>query len=98
MCLGPPADGHPMTPARTKDVNEMTVEITIGVQNSPREISLESDQTPDEVAAVVAAALSGRPTLELTDVRGRRIIVPVASLDYVEIGSEQKGRVGFGNI
>jgi uncharacterized protein DUF3107 len=76
----------------------MTVEITIGVQNSPREISLESDQTPDEVAAVVAAALSGRPTLELVDVRGRRIIVPVASLGYVEIGSEQKGRVGFGNI
>ena len=76
----------------------MTVEITIGVQNSPREISLESDQTPDEVAAVVSAALSGRPTLELTDVRGRRVIVPVASLGYVEIGSEQKGRVGFGNI
>ena len=76
----------------------MTVEITIGVQNSPREISLESDQTPDEIGALVAAALSGRPTLELTDVRGRRIIVPVATLGYIEIGSEQKGRVGFGNI
>jgi hypothetical protein len=31
-------------------------------------------------------------------VRGRRVIVPTASLGYVEIGSESKGRVGFGNI
>ena len=76
----------------------MTVEITIGVQNLPREISLESDQTPDQVAAAVAAALSGRSALELVDVRGRRVIVPTASLGYVEIGSESKGRVGFGNI
>lgn len=76
----------------------MTVEITIGVQHLPREISLESDQTPDEVAAVVAAALSGRPALELVDTRGRRVIVPTASLGYVEIGSETKGHVGFGNI
>ncbi|MBO3083710.1 DUF3107 domain-containing protein [Cellulomonas fengjieae] len=74
------------------------MEITIGVQNLPREISLESDQTPDEVAAAVAAALSGRPALELVDTRGRRVIVPTASLGYVEIGSETKGRVGFGNI
>jgi hypothetical protein len=76
----------------------MTVEITIGVQNLPREISLESDQTADEVGAAVAAALSGRQSLELVDVRGRRVIVPTAVLGYVEIGSESKGRVGFGNI
>ena len=88
----------PRTTAWSKDVKEMTVEITIGVQNLPREISLESDQTQDEVAAAVAAALSGRPALELVDVRGRRVIVPTASLGYVEIGSETKGRVGFGNI
>jgi len=92
------AQGRPEYDCGSKDVKEMTVEITIGVQNLPREINLESDQTPDEVAAAVAAALSGRPALELVDVRGRRVIVPTASLGYVEIGSETKGRVGFGNI
>ena len=76
----------------------MAVEITIGVQNLPRELVLETDQTPDEVAAAVAAALGGRPALELQDIRGRRIVVPTASLGYVEIGSEAKARVGFGNI
>ena len=76
----------------------MTVEITIGVQNLTREIVLELEQTADEIAAAVAAALSGRPALELQDVRGRRIIVPTATIGYVEIGSEAKARVGFGNI
>ncbi|AEE45297.1 hypothetical protein Celf_1162 [Cellulomonas fimi ATCC 484] len=76
----------------------MAVEITIGVQNLPREIVLETDRTADEVAATVAAALDGGAVLELTDTRGRRVIVPTATLGYVEIGSETKARVGFGSI
>ncbi|WP_420836457.1 DUF3107 domain-containing protein [Cellulomonas endophytica] len=76
----------------------MTVDITIGVQHLPRELVLESDQTADEVAAAVAAAIEGGTTLELRDSKGRRVIVPTASLGYVELGSESKGRVGFGSV
>lgn len=74
------------------------MDITIGVQNLPREITLESDQTSDEVAAAVAAALDGKAALELVDSKGRRVIVPTASLGYVEIGAESRPRVGFGTI
>jgi hypothetical protein len=75
------------------------VEITIGVQHQARELTLESDLTADEVAAVVQAALTDKtPTIELTDTRGRRVIVPTAALGFVEIGAETKGRVGFGSI
>lgn len=74
------------------------MEITIGVQNVTREIVLESDQTSDEVSAAVAAALSGKAALELTDSKGRRVIVPTATLAYVEVGVEAKTRVGFGSI
>lgn len=74
------------------------MEITIGVQNLPRELVLESDQTSDEVAAAVTAALAGNPALELLDARGRRVIIPTASIGYVEIGSEEQRRVGFGTI
>ncbi|GHS84950.1 DUF3107 domain-containing protein [Cellulomonas hominis] len=74
------------------------MDITIGVQHMPRELVVESDQTSEEVAAAVAAALDGKPALELVDVRGRHIIIPSASIGYVEIGSETKGRVGFGAI
>lgn len=74
------------------------MEVTIGVQNLAREIVLESDETPEQIAAAVSAALAGRPALELTDTRGRRIIVPTATIGYVEIGSEAKARVGFGTL
>ncbi|HYQ75437.1 MULTISPECIES: DUF3107 domain-containing protein [unclassified Cellulomonas] len=74
------------------------MDITIGVQNLPRELVIESDQTADEVTAAVTEALNGKPVLELTDNRGRRVIVPSASIGYVEIGTESKGRVGFGAI
>ncbi|MCG7286567.1 MULTISPECIES: DUF3107 domain-containing protein [Micrococcales] len=74
------------------------MDITIGVQNLPRELVIESDQTADEVTTAVTEALNGKPVLELTDNRGRRVIVPSASIGYVEIGTESKGRVGFGAI
>lgn len=74
------------------------MDITIGVQNHPRELVVESDQTADQVAAAVAAALESKTVLELVDTRGRRVIVPVATLGYVEIGAETKGRVGFGTL
>ena len=74
------------------------MDITIGVQNLPRELVIESDQTADEVTSAVTAALNGKPVLELVDNKGRRVIVPSASIGYVEIGTESKGRVGFGAI
>ena len=74
------------------------MEITIGVRDLPREIALDSDQSADEVAAAVAAALAGKPALELVDNHGRRIIVPTAGIGYVEIGAETRTRVGFGAL
>ena len=71
------------------------MEITIGVQHVSREIALDVDLTADEVSAAVAAALAGKPALELTDSKGRRIIVPSDKLAYVELGSPSIGQVGF---
>lgn len=74
------------------------MEVTIGVQNLARELVVETEQTAESVAAAVADALGGAPALELTDARGRRIIVPTASIGYVEIGTEEQRRVGFGSL
>lgn len=74
------------------------MEITIGVQNVARELVLESDQTADQVAAAVSAAIDGGVSLTLTDARGRRIVIPTAVLGYVEIGTDEQHRVGFGAI
>lgn len=70
------------------------MEIRIGVQNVNRELIVESDLTTAEAAKLVAAATTGN-TLELTDVKGRLIVVPSSALAYVEIGEETRRRVGF---
>jgi hypothetical protein len=74
------------------------VEITIGVQNQARELAVETDQSADAVAATVRDALEAGGVLELTDVRGRRVIVPTAALGYIELGAEEQRKVGFGAI
>ncbi len=75
------------------------MEVKIGVQHANRELVLESEQSPDEVQEAVAAALSGKSTLlQLTDDKGRRVIVPADRLAYVEIGEVSIRKVGFGAI
>jgi aspartate oxidase len=71
------------------------VEVKIGVQYAPRELVLESAQTPAEIEQIVTEALKGEGTLLLTDEKGRRVIVPVAKLAYVEIAEAAPRAVGF---
>ncbi len=73
------------------------MEVKIGVQNVTREIVLESAQSADEVARAVADGLSGQ-SLDLTDDKGRRVLVPASAVAYVEIGAEESRRVGFGGV
>lgn len=74
------------------------MEVKIGVQHVAREVTLESDQSPEEVTAVIETALLNGDLLRLRDERGRLVIVPVRSLGYVEIGAPERGRVGFGTL
>ncbi|MFT4124448.1 MAG: DUF3107 domain-containing protein [Microbacteriaceae bacterium] len=72
------------------------MDISIGIQNSARELSFESAQSSTEVEKAVAQALeSGAAYLSFTDVRGKVVIVPTATFAYIELGSEQSRRVGF---
>lgn len=73
------------------------MEIKIGVQNSGRELVLESSQSPDEVSAAVSAAIKAGDILTLSDEKGRRVVVPVSALAFVEIGEPTVRKVGFGN-
>lgn len=77
------------------------MEITIGVRNVARELSLETSGRADDVVKQVTDALAkakaGDPgVLDLTDDRGRRVIVPLDALGYLEIGGDEPRRVGFG--
>ncbi len=73
------------------------MEVKIGVVDSPRELTVASGQSPEEVESLVADALKNSDgVLALNDEKGRRFIVPAARLAYVEIGPSEMPRVGFG--
>ncbi|MDX6216247.1 MAG: hypothetical protein QOG99_1831 [Frankiales bacterium] len=73
------------------------MEVKIGVQFAPRELVLESGQSPDEVAKAVADALKADlGVLTLQDEKGRRVLVPADKLAYVEIAESETRKVGFG--
>ena len=72
------------------------MEVKIGVQQSPRELTIEVDETADQVEQAVRAALGeDSGLLALTDTKGRKVLVPTAKLAYVELGSPAVGQVGF---
>ncbi len=71
------------------------MEVRIGVKHVTREITFETDMPAEKVAKAVDAAMSGA-TLELSDDKGRRIVVPAEAIGYVETGEADKRRVGFG--
>ena len=71
------------------------MEVKIGIVESPRELVVSSDQTPDEVQKLVDASLNGGDALKLTDDKGRRFLVRADQIAYVEIAPAER-RVGFG--
>jgi hypothetical protein len=72
------------------------VEVKIGVLHTPREIVIESAQTPAEVEELVTAVLGKTEgTLSLVDERGRKVIVAANLIAYVEIAQSAERRVGF---
>jgi hypothetical protein len=72
------------------------VEVKIGVQYAPRELVLESAQSPAEVEATVSEAINAADgVLSLVDEKGRRVIVPVSKIAYIEIAEAASRPVGF---
>lgn len=68
------------------------MEIKIGIQQSARELSIESDL---DAAAVAQLVRDAGDVLELTDTKGRLLIVKVDKIAYVEVGTATAGAVGF---
>jgi hypothetical protein len=74
------------------------MEVKLGVTDNPKELEIDVNQSPDEVAKTVEDAVSSgsRGVLWLTDSRGRRVGIPTDRLAYIEIGEENpEKRVGF---
>ena len=72
------------------------MEVKIGIAESARELVVSSDQSAEEVSALVDAALGDADgLLRLVDEKGRTYVVRSAQIAYVEIAPEDSRRVGF---
>jgi hypothetical protein len=73
------------------------VEVRIGVQNTSREVVIDSTDTAENISKAVDAALNKGVALTLTDEKGRTIVVPAASIAYIDIAAADSRKVGFGS-
>lgn len=72
------------------------MDVKIGVAESPRELVVSSALTPEEIEKLVSEALAGKQSvLTLVDEKGRRVVVPVARIAYVDIAPADTRKVGF---
>jgi hypothetical protein len=75
------------------------MEVRIGVVYTTRELTIETEETPEQIAETIEGVLSkGDAVLWLTDTKGRRVGVPADKIAYVEVAADAGGRkVGFGS-
>lgn len=72
------------------------MEVRIGIKENGRDLSFESSLSAKELTEKISEAISTEaPMLELSDDKGKTILIATASIAYVEIGADQSRRVGF---
>jgi Protein of unknown function (DUF3107) len=74
------------------------VEVKIGIRDVAREVVLESEQTPDQIADAVQSAITTGNQLRLVDDKGKLVLINGSLIGYVEIGAPETRRVGFGGL
>jgi hypothetical protein len=95
-------------PGRLASINDGTltrgfteriaVEIKIGIQSAPRELVVETETAAVDVERALSAALANGGLFSLVDEKGGKVLVPADKIAYVELGSSEQRRVGFGNL
>ena len=72
------------------------MEVKIGVQYAPRELSVSTEDAPQDVLAALDEALKNDTVFTLTDDKGRTVAVPAARVAYLDFTSDVGRKVGFG--
>jgi hypothetical protein len=71
------------------------MEVKIGVVHASRELTIDTTLDAGDLEEQVKTALSAGGVLALSDAKGRRVVIPVEKLAYVEITTSSAGQVGF---
>lgn len=74
------------------------MEVKVGIQHINRELTVETDDTANDVVEAYQRALAEDGLLTLTDAKGGSTLVRASSIAYLDLGKEQQRRVGFGDM
>lgn len=74
------------------------MEIKIGIQHVNREIVLESKESAADVEKELLSSIGGDGVFAISDERGRKVLIPVGKIAYVDLGEENARHVGFGAV
>lgn len=74
------------------------MEIRIGITEVAREVSITTDESAEDVIAALTKARETGGMLELTDAKGRRVVVPADRVGYLDLGAPDSRPVGFGAV
>ncbi len=72
------------------------MEIKIGVVDTPKELSIDSEESVEAITKAIHNAVKEGGLLTLVDSHGRTFLMPSSRIGYVEIGPGSSRKVGFG--
>ncbi|MGO2113283.1 MAG: DUF3107 domain-containing protein [Pseudoclavibacter sp.] len=72
------------------------MELRIGIQHAARELTIDTEQSADEIEKAVQQAFEqDSPLIRFVDDKQHVYLVQTSSVLYVEVTGEQTRRVGF---
>lgn len=74
------------------------MEVKIGVVYAPRELVVETEQSPEDVEKALSKAIVDGGIFSLVDEKGHRVVVPVDKIAYLEVAKPDDRKVGFGRL
>lgn len=74
------------------------MEVKFGITDIAREVNIETTATAEEVVAQIRQAVADSSVIDLTDDKGRRVLIPASKIGYVDLGAPAARAVGFGTI
>lgn len=72
------------------------MELNIAIKGTGRELKLEVDLTQEDLVKLIEEAEANNGVIKLTDDKDQTVLIPARSLGFIQIGSSEPRRVGFG--
>ncbi|HEV2376496.1 MAG TPA: DUF3107 domain-containing protein [Streptosporangiaceae bacterium] len=72
------------------------MEVKIGVQSIPRELTVETTASAEDVEQALREAATDGGLLILDNDKGGKVIIPADKIGYVELAGSEQRRIGFG--